>query len=153
MIYLCTHFYDTLRMKKQDPDLLDNAVLSGFVSMKYLPRWIVLSMDVILSIIAFLIAVYVAGKIKIEPSASVSLNQIQRMIVLVSFQVVLFGLFHTYSGVLRYASFVDVTKIFFAIVLNVFVIGLINLVMTSLSKGVLIFYTELIVYCHFCSYY
>lgn len=146
MIYLCTHFYDTLRMKKQDPDLLDNAVLSGFVSMKYLPRWIVLSMDVILSIIAFLIAVYVAGKIKIEPSASVSLNQIQRMIVLVSFQVVLFGLFHTYSGVLRYASFVDVTKIFFAIVLNVFVIGLINLVMTSLSKGVLIFYTELIVY-------
>ena len=133
-------------MKKQDPDLLDNAVLSRFVSMKYLPRWIVLLMDVLLSIIAFLIAVYVSEKIRIEPLASVSLNDVQRMIVLVSFQVVLFWFFHTYSGVLRYASFVDVTKIFFAIVLNIAVVSFINLIMTSLSKGVLIFYAELIIY-------
>lgn len=133
-------------MKKHDSDFFDTSFLSKFVSMKYLPRWIVLLIDVLLSLFAFIIAIYIADKIKFEPSSWIFLTNIQRATVLIVLQIILFWFFHTYSGVLRYASFVDATKIFFSITLNIIIIGLINLIFTSLSKGVLIYYTELVVY-------
>ncbi|MDD2283995.1 MAG: nucleoside-diphosphate sugar epimerase/dehydratase [Paludibacter sp.] len=133
-------------MKKNDFGLFDTTFFPKFVAMKYLPRWIVLLMDVLLSIIAFVIAIYVADKMKLEQSSSVLISDILRTVVLMTLQIVLFWFFHTYSGVLRYASFVDAIKLFFSVVINIAIIMLINLVLTSFSKGILIFYSELIIY-------
>ena len=42
--------------------LLDENIFSKFVTMKYLPRWIVLFVDVLLCVVAFLISILVAEK-------------------------------------------------------------------------------------------
>ena len=133
-------------MKKYDPELVDSPFLSKFVSMKYLPRWTVLFLDVFLCVIAFLIAIYIADKLSIDPVVLIEFNDFQRISILMVFQIILFWSFHTYSGVLRYSSFVDAIKIFFSVTINVLIITLINLVLTSLSNGVFVSYAELIVY-------
>lgn len=133
-------------MRKHDPDLLENPILSKFVAMKYLPRWIVLLMDILLCILAFIIAVYLSDRIGHSPLSTLIFSDVQRLVLLIILQVVFFWFFHTYSGVLRYASFVDATKIFFSIVINIATITFINLILTSLSKGILIYYAELMIY-------
>lgn len=116
------------------------------MGMKYLSRWVVLFLDLALSLMAFFIAVYVSGLIKDFQGAIIPWNFSSRLIVFFLSQLLLFGLFHTYSGVLRYSSFVDAVKIFFAVFINVFVFGLINLIFTALSKGIFFYYSELIFY-------
>lgn len=133
-------------MKKHNSDLDYIPAVPNFVTMKYLPRWVVLFMDLSLSVIAFLIAVYVASILKIEQTHSLVLNDVLRTIVLIVLQTILFRLFHTYSGVLRYASFVDAIKIFLSIIINIFFVILINFVLTSLSGRLFVFYSELIIY-------
>lgn len=133
-------------MKNVDPSLLDSPAFSKFVAMKYLPRWIVLLLDISMSVLAYTIAVYVAEKIKSDQSISIDITNIQRISFLMFFQLIFYWSFHTYSGVLRYSSFVDVIKIFFSIFFNVILISLINLILTSLSKGLFINYSELIIY-------
>ncbi len=103
-------------------------------------------MDVFLCVIAFLIAVYIADKLSIDAGVSIGFNNLQRISILMLFQIILFWSFHTYSGVLRYSSFVDAIKIFLSVTINVLIITLINLVFTSLSKGVFVSYAELIIY-------
>jgi FlaA1/EpsC-like NDP-sugar epimerase len=133
-------------MKKVDSALMDSSVLSKFVAMKYLPRWIVLLLDMSLSIVAYFIAVYVADKIKSDLLISSGISTAQRVVVLMIFQLIFYWSFHTYSGVLRYSSFVDAMKIFLSILFNVLFICAINLIMISMSKGLLIYYSELIIY-------
>ncbi|MEA4936218.1 MAG: nucleoside-diphosphate sugar epimerase/dehydratase [Paludibacter sp.] len=133
-------------MKKVDPSFLESSVLSKFIAMKYLSRWIVLMFDMALSILAYLIAVYVADKIKTDQLINTGFSNIQRMAILMFFQLVFYWSFHTYSGVLRYSSFVDAMKILLSIVFNVFFICTVNLILVSLSKGVLFYYSELVIY-------
>jgi len=133
-------------MKNVDPSFLDSPTFSKFVSMKYLPRWIVLIIDISLSVLAYTIAVYVAEEIKSDQSTNINITTIQRVSLLMFFQLIFYWSFHTYSGVLRYSSFVDAIKIFFSIFFNVILISLINFILTSLSKGLFINFSELIIY-------
>lgn len=133
-------------MKKVDPSLLESTVFSKFVAMKYLSRWIVLLFDMALSVLAYVIAVYVAEKIKTDQLINPGFSNPQRMIILMFFQLIFYWSFHTYSGVLRYSSFVDAMKIFLSIIFNVLFICTINLILVSLSKGVLFYYSELVIY-------
>lgn len=133
-------------MKKVDPSLLESTVFSKFVAMKYLSRWIVLLFDMALSVLAYVIALYVAEKIKSDQLINPGFSNPQRMIILMFFQLIFYWSFHTYSGVLRYSSFVDAMKIFLSIIFNVLFICTINLILVSLSKGVLFYYSELVIY-------
>jgi FlaA1/EpsC-like NDP-sugar epimerase len=133
-------------MKNVDPSFFDSPSFSKFVSMKYLPRWIVLILDISLSVLAYAIAVYVAEEIKSNQTTNINISAFQRLGFLMFFQLIFYWSFHTYSGVLRYSSFVDAIKIFFSILFNVILISLINLILTSLSKGLFINYSELIIY-------
>lgn len=133
-------------MRKVDPSLLESTIFSKFVAMKYLSRWIVLLFDMALSILAYVIAVYVAEKIKTDQLINPGFTNPQRMIILMFFQLIFYWSFHTYSGVLRYSSFVDAMKILLSIVFNVLFICTVNLILVSLSKGVLFYYSELVIY-------
>ena len=133
-------------MKKVDPALLESSVLSKFVAMKYLSRWIVLLFDMALSVLAYFIAVYVAENIKTDQYINPDFSNAQRMTILMFFQLIFYWSFHTYSGVLRYSSFVDAMKILLSILFNVLFIFAVNLILVSLSKGMLFYYSELIIY-------
>ena len=133
-------------MKKVDSDLLDSPFFSKFVNLKYLPRWIVLLFDILLSLTAFFIAESVAQKLHTNLYGEPAYSQTIRLLVLFIAQLILFRAFHTYSGVLRYSSFVDAIKIFFAILINVMLVSLVNFLLFSMSKGIIFYFAELIVY-------
>lgn len=133
-------------MKKVDSDLLDSPFISKFVNLKYLPRWIVLLFDILLSLTAFFIAESVAQKLHTNLYGEPGYSQTVRLLVLFGFQLVFFRTFHTYSGVLRYSSFVDAVKIFFAIFINVLLISVMNFILFSMSKGIVFYFAELIVF-------
>jgi len=68
-------------------------------------------------------------------------------------QILLFWAFHTYSGVLRYSSFVDTVRILFSIVVNIIVLIGVNLVFDfSVERfaGVLFRIGGLWYFCRFC---
>ncbi len=133
-------------MVKFNSGLFEKSLLSKFVTMKYLPRWIVLLLDLMLAAAAFLISIYIAEKIRFNPNHRLVTNDFWRMSIVMVLQFLLFWSYHTYSGVLRYSSFVDTVKILFSIIINVLILTVINLILTALSKGLLIYYSELIVY-------
>lgn len=132
-------------MNKDDTVFINSSLLSKFVTMKYLPRWIVLVVDLFLCVIAFLIAIYLSTKINDNKEITI-VTEIQRIAILMFSQYVLFWVFHTYSGVLRYSSFVDATKIFFSILLNVVLIFAINAILTYVVNIELFYLTELVIY-------
>ncbi|GAB1414950.1 nucleoside-diphosphate sugar epimerase/dehydratase [Paludibacter sp.] len=134
-----------LLMNKDDTVFINSSLLSKFVTMKYLPRWIVLVVDLFLCVIAFLIAIYLSTKINDNKEITI-VTEIQRIAILMFSQYVLFWVFHTYSGVLRYSSFVDATKIFFSILLNVVLIFAINAILTYVVNIELFYLTELVIY-------
>ena len=133
-------------MKKVDSVFLDSPFFSKFVSLKYLPRWVVLLIDVTLSVCALIIAIYIAENIKSDHIGSLSLDFFPRITIFTLLQIVFFRIYHTYSGVLRYSSFIDAMKIFFSIITNVIFISIINLVMISVANNVLIYFSELAIY-------
>ena len=82
----------------------------------YLPRWGVLLIDIVLISVAFWTSLWIgygAFTYRFQPGGVLPAWQ-QYMIVLV-LQTACFWLFHTYSGILRYSTFVDTIKSFFAV--------------------------------------
>ena len=81
----------------------------------YLPRWGVLMLDLLLCSIAFWLSVWVGSgffhylDLSLQP---VNIG-IQYLIVM-GVQLLAFGAFHTYSGILRYSTFVDTIKVLLA---------------------------------------
>lgn len=89
-----------------------NRVLNWYFSKNALPYWCVLIMDYLI----LLIAGYVTYRIFIF-STSISWNEIKILATLSLYALpCLIGarVFHTYAGIIRYSSFVDLTKVFYA---------------------------------------
>ena len=123
-------------MKKYNMNELRNSdIFSHIPQMSYLPRWGVLLMDVMLCSIAFWISVWVGSGFlnyvnldkQIVPIGS------QYLIVMVV-QVIAFWVFHTYSGILRYSTFIDTIKVLLSNVSTGLLLFLINL-MSSAGAG------------------
>ena len=96
----------------------------------YLPRWGVLMMDLLLCSIAFWLSVWIGSGF----FHYLDLNQ-QRVsignqfLILMSVQLVAFCAFHTYSGILRYSTFVDTIKVLLANVCTGLVLLIFNISM------------------------
>ncbi|MDR1585037.1 MAG: SDR family NAD(P)-dependent oxidoreductase, partial [Prevotellaceae bacterium] len=70
----------------------------------------------------------------------------ERLAVVLVLQVIFFWAFHTYSGVLRYSSYIDATKLLFAVLANVIVLCVVNFLLNS-TVGILLFhYYSIIAY-------
>jgi FlaA1/EpsC-like NDP-sugar epimerase len=119
-------------------------IFSHISSLSYVPRWFVLAIDIILCLAAFIVASFFTDFIYFKQS--LSLNTLEQLSFIVSLQIVFFWIFHTYSGVLRYSSYVDAMKLLFAVLSNVLVVSFITLVVEKTSQINLFFYTELLVY-------
>lgn len=90
-------------------------IFSHLSSLKYVSRWVVLLMDIFLCIIAFALATFLTWKYAIYIPQISNFGLFYRLLLLLAFQVCFFWIFHTYSGVLRYSGFVDVSKVILAV--------------------------------------
>ena len=98
--------------------------------LNYLPRWAVLLMDLALCSIAFWLSVWVGSGFfhYVNLSQQIIPISIQYLVVM-GIQLFAFWAFHTYSGILRYSTFVDTTKVLFANISTGLVLVALNVIM------------------------
>ena len=133
-------------MKDRFSILWSSDVFSHLTNLKYIPRWVVLSFDIFLCLISYSIAFYISAKINHNLPDESILPLFERLGIVMMLQIFFFWIFHTYSGVLRYSSYVDATKLLFAVLFNTGIISLVNFLVYIFSSNVLFYYLELIIY-------
>lgn len=118
-------------MKKYNLNELRNSdIFSHIPQMSYMPRWGVLLMDVMLCTIAFWASVWVGSGFLNYLSLGSQIMPIgaQYLIVMIV-QIIAFWVFHTYSGILRYSTFIDTIKVLLSNICTGLVLVLVNIAM------------------------
>lgn len=105
-------------------------IFARLPKMSYLPRWGVLMMDLLLCTTAFWLSVWIGSGIfnygeLFHQTVPIWLQFLMVMVV----QTLAFWVFHTYSGIIRYSTFIDTIKLLLSTLLTGIVLVLINAVM------------------------
>ena len=106
-------------MKKRFSELKRSDVFTHVTNLTYLPKWGVLLIDLLLSLIAYVISYMISYNLAGLHAKPGILPIWQQASIVMVLQAVMFWVFHTYSGILRFSTFVDATKV----VLSVLVAG------------------------------
>lgn len=91
---------------------------------RYLPRWVILLLDVFIVFMAILISYYIAKRF--APNSKIFLDNFQVIIFIIGVSLLFMYVFKTYSGIIRHSTFIDLFKIFLAIVCTIVVVGFVN---------------------------
>ncbi len=126
--------------------LRSSDIFSHLTNLKYIPRWLVLVLDVLICITCYYISYYVSIKLFNTILDERIISFYQRFGIVIGLQVVFFWIFHTYSGVLRYSGYVDAVKLLLAVFLNIGVISVFNYIFYIFTDTCLFYYTPLLVY-------
>lgn len=117
----------------------DNIV--SLSNLRYLPRWLVLLIDVSLLAFSLLMSYWVLDKLGVRPVSSMEMYQ--KFLLILGVNVVFIIIFRTYSGIIRHSTFIDLFKILLANVCTAVVLLLVNVVAFWLTREKL-FLTPLI---------
>ncbi len=106
-----------------------NRIYSGdnslkLLDQKYLPRWIVLIIDTLLSILSLFLVYIILKDIPIRFPNLISLEL--QAISIISITIFYFYIFKTYSGIIRHSTFTDILKIAISFFSTVFTLIIIN---------------------------
>ncbi len=78
----------------------------------YLPRWLVLSLDVTIVFVSSIITYFLLQGIKLDYIPNIFM--VYGLALYLSINVFFFWIFRTYSGIIRHSSYIDGIKIFFS---------------------------------------
>ncbi|MEP3968146.1 MAG: nucleoside-diphosphate sugar epimerase/dehydratase [Nonlabens sp.] len=95
-----------------------------FKNLRYLPRWMVVAIDVFLVVLSFYVSFLVVENITTSFYQVLSIYQQAVFFTLV--YLASFFVFSTYSGLIRHSTFVDIFKIAFACIASTTVIVVVN---------------------------
>ena len=93
-------------------------------NINYLPRYVILLIDILLLAIALAITHITLKAINV--SFFSVLPDVFSIVILLSVNIIFFFVFKTYSGLIRHSSFVDILKLTFSSVATIFTLGLIQ---------------------------
>lgn len=119
-------------MKKKISELQRPDIFSHVTNLTYLPKWGVLLIDMLLALIAYMISYLISYNLVSLHIEHNVLQIWQQAGILMISQVLCFWGFHTYSGILRFSTFIDATKVVF----SVFTAGIIPAVFNSILRYV-----------------
>ena len=120
---------------KRMKDISKSDMFSHWINIGYLPRWGVLLLDLLIVLIAFVVSYMIGSQILTYDLAARMPIWGQAIFVLV-LQGVFFWAFHTYSGILRYSTFVDTLKATAAVVANGLFLFLANLIVKYVTNSI-----------------
>ena len=128
-------------------ELYHSDIFSHLPQMNYLPRWGVLLLDLLLCSVAYWLSVWVGSGIFDYVAFSEQRVPIgvQFMIVM-GIQLIAFWVFHTYSGIIRYSTFIDTIKLLLATLTTGLMLLVINTVMDYSAGYHPVLNTVIIVY-------
>ena len=107
-------------------ELKRSDIFTHVTNLTYLPKWGVLLIDMLLALIAFVISYMISYSLAGLHVEQGILPIWEQAAILMLFQALAFWLFHTYSGILRFSTFVDATKVVFAVLTASLVPALVN---------------------------
>ena len=111
-------------------EVLRSDIFSHIPQMSYVPRWGVLLIDLMLCSIAFWLSVWVgSGFFNYPLWGEFTIPLSAQYVIVMAVQVFAFWAFHTYSGILRYSTFIDTIKVLFANITTGAVLIALNLIM------------------------
>ena len=113
-------------------------------NIKYLPRWVVLLIDIFLITLAVLLSVYLLNDLKIVPLTIIPYEV--QIVLLISINILFFLVFKTYAGLIRHSSIMDALKLFLAVVTTQLTCILINLASLAIVGEKVYITTGLILY-------
>lgn len=131
---------------KRLKELRQSDILSHWVDMDYLPRWSVLLMDLLIVFVAFVVS-YIIGSNLLEYDTNYLILPIwAQAIVLMVVQTIFFWVFHTYSGILRYSTFVDVIKVSVSVLTTGVLLIIANIIVKQATLQIPFLNTVLLIY-------
>ncbi len=104
----------------------------SFKNLRYLPRWLVLSIDFTIVFVSIIGTYFLLLGLKLEYIPKKDLGY--GIAFWLSVNVVLFWIFRTYSGIIRHSSFIDAIKLFFSQFSTFAVILVLNFIYLILGK-------------------
>ncbi|MBO4454616.1 MAG: polysaccharide biosynthesis protein [Paludibacteraceae bacterium] len=118
-------------MKNRLKELRESDTFSHLPKINYLPRWCVLLIDLFICTLAFWFSVWVGTGVFAygDLSNSTTLPLWQQFLIVMGVQTLMFWAFHTYSGILRYSTFIDTIKVLMANLMTEVALLLVNLLM------------------------
>jgi FlaA1/EpsC-like NDP-sugar epimerase len=116
------------------------------ISSGYLPRWVVLFGDIVLSTTICILSFYLAPKIINISTSEYILSFEWTVALVILFQVLFFRLFRTYAGVIRLSGYIDAAKLLLAISSNAGVLFVFNLLVFIFQGNYLFSNIRLFVY-------
>ncbi len=109
-------------------EIQQSDMFSHWLNADYLPRWGVLLLDLLIVFVAFVVS-YIIGSNLLEYDPNYLLLPIwSQALILLAIQTFFFWMFHTYSGILRYSTFVDIIKVCLAVLATGALLTLANVI-------------------------
>ena len=112
----------------------------------YLPQYVILIIDIFLSALAYLMSVWIAAGIFTYDIESMDVNVGKQLLIVVLVQVLCYRLMHTYKGILRFSTFVDIIRILGAVGLASGITIALNFIIEAIYGTKIFITTTLLVY-------
>ena len=127
-------------------EIKQSDIFSHWTNIDYLPRWGVLLLDLLIALIAFSFSYIIGSNLLAYNIDNLSLPIWLQMILLMIIQTIFFWGFHTYSGILRYSTFVDTIKVSLAVLSTGAILIITNLLIAYALNKVLFLNTLIAIY-------
>lgn len=117
------------RIKKR---IYEGDNLMNITDIRYLPRWVVLLIDITILVFSILLSFIIYKKIIINGQYHLSVYEIS--VLIISINVLYMFAFRTYAGIIRHSTFIDLFKLLLASICTVitsFVVNMIALAFTG----------------------
>lgn len=134
-------------IKDKFKEVFHSDIFSHLPAVGYIPRWSVLLLDMVLCTIAFWLSIWIGGGVfdYVQERESLYSFGVQYAIV-IGVQLLSFWAFHTYSGIIRYSTFIDMVKVLCANLTAGVCVLLFNLIMDWTTGSHPILNTVVIIY-------
>ena len=127
-------------------DIKASDIFSHWVNISYLPRWGVLLLDLFIVLVAFIVSIGIGKNIWNYSFPDLLIPLWAETSILLLTQCIFFWAFHTYSGILRYSTFVDTIKVILSVATNGVFLLIVNICCKYFIESTPFLTTSLIIY-------
>ena len=116
----------------------------GITSMRYLPRWMVLSIDVFLIFVSIVFVHFALTSLNVD--YQLTLNALEKTVLVFVVNFSAFMFYRTYAGIVRHSNFTDILKIFLATSTTAVVLFTINYIFLAVSGNKIFYMAEIMLF-------
>lgn len=91
-------------------------------SLRYLPRWMVFMLDILILIVSLIVSIFILNKISDKYPSFFPIQWNYLFIIMINILSMYF--FKTFSGIIRHSTFIDIQKIFLSSILSLTILVL-----------------------------